>query len=165
MRPFVRFALRDTLLLALTAGLVALDASHADRGALGLALGVTTGLLVPYVGFLVHEWGHLAGTLLSGGRAHPPQSLATFFLFFFDVEASTRRQFLAMSYGGYLATLGVIAALAAWIDPSRTSGQLALVLSVIGIGVTFAREVPTTWRVARGGALPTGGVYRGTPAE
>jgi hypothetical protein len=36
---------------------------------------------------------------------------------------------------------------------------------LIGIGVTFAREVPTTWRVARGGPLPTGGVYRGTPAE
>jgi hypothetical protein len=165
MQPFVRFAVRDAVFLAITAGLVALDAIHGDRGTVGLAVGVLTGLLVPYTGFLVHEWGHLAGTLLSGGRAHPPQSLATFFLFFFDVETSTRRQFLAMSYGGYLATLGVVAALACWIDPSRTSGQLTLVLSVIGIGVTLAREVPTTWRVARGGPLPTGGVYRGTPAE
>ncbi len=70
-----------------------------------------------------------------------------------------------MSCGGYLATLGVVGLLAAWIDPSRTSGRIALVLSVIGIGVTFARELPTTWRVARGGPLPTGGVYRGTPAQ
>jgi hypothetical protein len=59
----------------------------------------------------------------------------------------------------------VIGALALVVDPTRTSGQLTLVLSVIGIGVTFAREVPTTWRVANGGPLPTGGVYRGTPAE
>lgn len=68
-----------------------------------------------------------------------------------------------MSYGGYLATLGVIALLACWIDVSRWSGVIALALSVIGIGVTFARELPTTWSVARGGPLPTGGVYRGTP--
>lgn len=165
MRPFVRFAVRDAVLLAITLAVVALDARFGDRGAPGVTAGVLAGLLVPYAGFLVHEWGHLAGTLLSGGRAHAPASLATFFLFFFDVEASTRRQFLWMSYGGYLATLGVIALLAAWIDPSRTSGLVALVLSVIGIGVTFARELPTTWRVARGGPLPTGGVYRGTPAE
>lgn len=153
------------MFLAITVGLVALDAIHGDRGTVGLAVGVLTGLLVPYTGLLVHEWGHLAGTLLSGGRAHPAQSLATFYLFLFDVEASARRQLLAMSHGGFLATLGVIAALACWIDPSRTSGHLALLLSLIGIGVTFAREVPTTWRVARGGPLPTGGVYRGTPAE
>jgi hypothetical protein len=101
MRPFVRFALRDAVFFAITAGLLALDASYADRGAIGLVTGVLVGLFVPYVGFLVHEWGHLAGTLLSGGRAHPPESLAPFFLFFFDVETSTRRQFLAMSYGGY----------------------------------------------------------------
>jgi hypothetical protein len=68
-----------------------------------------------------------------------------------------------MSYAGYLATLGVIGALALWIDPTRVSGQLSLTLSVVGIGVTLAREVPTTWRVARGGPLPAGGVYRGTP--
>jgi hypothetical protein len=137
------------LLLATTALALALDASLADRSPWGVALGVLTGVLVPYAGFLVHEWGHLAGTLLSGGRAHPPE---------------TRCQFLAMSYAGYLATLGVIGALALWIDPSRVSGQLSLALSsVVGIGVTFAREVPTTWRVARGGPLPAGGVYRGTP--
>ena len=165
MLPFLRFAARDVVIVAITAVVIGLDASYADRGATGLAVGVLSGLLVPYVGFLLHEWGHLAGALLSGGRCHPPASLVTFFLFFFDVEASTRRQFLAMSYGGYLATLGVIGALALLLDPSRTSGRLTLVLSVIGIGVTFAREVPTTWRVARGGPLPSGGVYRGTPAE
>ncbi|MBN8612271.1 MAG: hypothetical protein J0L92_16875 [Deltaproteobacteria bacterium] len=163
MRPFLPFAIRDVLFLSITLGLVWLDASLADRGVLGLAIGVTAGLFVPYAGFLAHEWGHLAGTLLSGGRAHAPSSLVTFFLFFFDVETSTRRQFLAMSYGGYLATLGVVALLALWIDVSRLSGVIALVLSVIGIGVTFARELPTTWSVARGGPLPTGGVYRGTP--
>ncbi|MFN7700798.1 MAG: hypothetical protein ACK6CU_14400 [Deltaproteobacteria bacterium] len=163
MRSFLRFAVRDAILLAITALALTLDASRAVHGSWGLALGVLTGILVPYVGFLVHEWGHLAGALLSGGRAHPPPSLASFFLFYFDVEASTRRQFLAMSYAGYLATLGVIGALALWIDPTRVSGQLSLTLSVVGIGVTLAREVPTTWRVARGGPLPAGGVYRGTP--
>jgi hypothetical protein len=161
--PFFRFVLRDLALVALTLGVVRLDTSLSDRGALGLAVGGLAGALVPYAGFLVHEWGHLVGTLVSGGRAHPPASLASFFLFSFDVATSTRRQFLAMSYGGYLATLGVIALLVGWIDPSRMSGRVALALSVLGIGITFARELPTTWSVARGGPLPCGGVYRGTP--
>ncbi len=165
MRPFLPFAIRDAVILAITLGVVWLDASLADRDMAAMVFGVLAGLLVPYAGFLAHEWGHLAGTLLSGGRAHAPSSLVTFFLFFFDVETSTRRQFLAMSYGGYLATLVVVALLAVWIDVSRISGVIALALSVIGIGVTFARELPTTWSVARGGPLPTGGVYRGTPAE
>jgi len=63
MLPFVPFAARDAALLVATLGVVTLDASLADRGAWGVAVGVLAGLLVPYVGFLVQEWGHLPGTL------------------------------------------------------------------------------------------------------
>ncbi len=167
MRPFVRFAVRDGVLALVAAALVVLDrglsSGAASSGAAPFAVGVAAGVMVPLVSFLAHEWGHLAGTLGSGGVAHPPPSLAAVFLFHFDVERSSRRQFLAMSYGGYAATALVVLPLAAWIDPHRASGLTALVLSVLGIGATLALEIPVTWRVARGGPLPSGGVYVGTP--
>ena len=159
-RPFLRFALRDALLTATTFALAFLD-----RTSDSLVVAVLTGVLVPVLGFLLHEWGHLLGTWMSGGIAHAPSSLMTFFLFYFDVEKSTRRQFLAMSFGGYLATFFVVLGLIAWIDLSRWSGMIALVLSVLGIGVTVALELPTTWKVWRGERLPTGGVYIGEPGS
>jgi hypothetical protein len=164
VRPFVRFALRDALLAVLTLVLVALDARLASVGGWHAhAVGSLAGVMVTLLAFLVHEWGHLAGTLASGGVAHAPPSLAAIFLFHFDVSRSTRRQFLAMSYGGYAATAAALVPLALWIDLARTSGLVALVLSVAGIGVTLALEIPTTVRVARGAELPSGGVYVGKP--
>ena len=160
-RAFLRFALRDAGLTALTLTLATIE----HEGESTIVIGLLVGVLVPVLGFLLHEWGHLAGTWLSGGVAHAPRSLASFFLFHFDVEKSTRAQFLAMSFGGYLATFFVVLALLAWVDLSRLSGMVALVLSVLGIGVTVALEVPTTWRVWRGAPLPTGGVYVGEPTK
>ncbi len=165
MRPFLPFLVRDLVMVAIALLAAWLDVSLAADGPAGIAFGALVGALATWVAFLVHEWGHLFGTLASGGRAHAPASLAAVFLFAFDVETSTRRQFLAMSLGGYLGTVAAVVPLALWIDTSRASGLVALVLSSIGITVTVARELPTTWSVARGAPLPSGGVYRGTPEE
>jgi hypothetical protein len=164
VRPFLPFLARDLVLLAITAALVVADrALTGGEGALPVVVGVAAGAMAAVLAFLVHEWGHLIGTFVSGGVAHARPSLLAIFLFHFDVEKSTRRQFLAMSYGGYGATALAIVPLAAWIDPSRVSGITGLVLSVLGIGATLVLEIPTTVRVARGGALPSGGVYEGRP--
>jgi len=165
VRPFVPFLVRDLIVVAIALLGVWIDGSLAPDGPAGIAFGVLVGALATWVGFLVHEWGHLVGTLVSGGQAHAPASLAAVFLFSFDVQTSTRRQFLAMSLGGSMATAAAVVPLALWIDTSRASGLVALVLSSIGIVVTIVRELPTTWSVARGGPLPTGGVYRGTPQQ
>jgi len=160
-KPFLRFAIRDGLLIALTLLVSVLDRMELPHVATAIA--IVTGELVPVVGFLLHEWGHLLGTWMSGSVAHAPSTLMAFFLFHYDVSKSTRAQFLAMSLGGYMATFFVVLGLIAWVDLSRLSGMIALVLSVLGIGVTVALELPTTWRVWRGDALPTGGVYVGEP--
>ena len=160
-KPFLRFAIRDGILIALTLAFTILDRMELPHG--GILIAMVAGVFVPVVGFLLHEWGHLLGTWMSGAIGHAPSSLMAFFLFHFDVSKSTRAQFLAMSFGGYLATFFVVLGLIAWVDLNRLSGMIALVLSVLGIGVTVALELPTTWRVWRGDALPTGGVYVGEP--
>lgn len=163
MGRFTRFLVRDLILGALTLGAIVLDARTTPDTGLAVPIGIAAGALAALSAFLVHEWGHLIGTFVSGGVAHPPPSLAAVFLFHFDVEKSDRRQFLAMSYGGYLATALAVVPLALWIDLGRVSGITGLVLSVLGIGATLVLEIPTTVRVARGGPLPSGGVYEGKP--
>ncbi|MGE0784774.1 MAG: hypothetical protein AB7S26_03725 [Sandaracinaceae bacterium] len=164
LRGFVPLLVRDLLVTAVAVAALVLDARGAVSGIAASCLGVVTGTLATIVAFLLHEWGHLAGAWLSGGVAHPAPRWLSIFLFRFDVARSDRRQFLAMSYGGYAASFVAALALALWIDLDRVSGITALVLSVLGIGATLALEIPTTLRVARGGPLPTGGVYEGEPA-
>lgn len=152
---FVRFALRDAAIVGLTA-----LASRRDRGAGPSIAGTIAGALTGLTGFLAHEWGHLAGTVLSGGVAHEPERLSSPFLFFFDTKRSDRRQFLWMSYGGYAGTVIASAAIV-WFTPAdRWSGKVARAATLAGALATLALEIPTTVRVARGGDFPEGFVYR-----
>jgi hypothetical protein len=164
---FVRFALRDIGVAALT--LAAFDVDRRIRGraprSAEIVSGVGAGLLAALLGFVAHEWGHLAGALASGGVAHEPERVTSTFLFRFDVEKSSRASFLAMSYGGYAGTALAAAAIAALVPRQTLAGKVALGATALGLVATFALEIPTTVRVARGGPLPSGGVYAGTPTS
>lgn len=161
---FARFAVRDAGVLAATVGLAMLDARVRPGGGIdAIALGLVTGFFCVVSGFLAHEWGHLVGCFLSGAEVHAPKRLVTVFLFHYGVARSTPKQFLWMSYGGYLASMVGMAVILAWADLTTVSGITAVVLAGLGIAVTFALEIPTTIRVARGGPLPGhGGVYVGS---
>lgn len=148
MRRFIPFLLRDLVITAVTAFVMVLDA-RAWTGFAGTALGMATGALVTLVAFAAHEWGHLTGALGSGGIVEAPRSIASVFLFEFDEKASTREQFLAMSVGGYLASIVAVMAISLWIDLGRVSGITTAVLAGSGIALTFALEMPKTWKVFR----------------
>lgn len=147
--------MRDAAILGLTA-----LAWRKDRTAGPSVRGALAGGLTALSGFLAHEWGHLAGTALSGGVAHEPERLSSPFLFFFDVGKSDRRSFLWMSYGGYAATALASAAIFSFAPTDRWSGKVARSAAALGALATFALELPTTIRVARGGPFPSGFVYR-----
>jgi hypothetical protein len=167
-KAFRRFLARDLVLVGAAIGTVCWDARLLDAHAtnrLALAVGVAAGVLFALASFLAHEWGHWLGAVLTGGIVHPPKALTSFFLFFFDTGKSTRRQFLAMSYGGYLATLGALGLLAAWVRSDTPSGRTALLLAGVGMTITAALEIPETWRVARGGPLPSGLVFVGPESK
>lgn len=161
-RAFLRFLARDLVLLGWTAGAWALDAGLRAQGrsdTLALAVAVFAGLMAALVGFLLHEWGHWLGAAAAGGVLHAPRKLHSVFLFFFDVAKSSRRAFLWMSYGGYAASALGVGLMIAFLPRDAWSGRVALLAASIGMLVTFALEVPTTLRVARGGELPRGGVF------
>jgi hypothetical protein len=102
---FAKLLARDLTIVALAALLwrVAAAAS-ATPGFAGDLAGVLAGATLGACAYLLHEWGHLAGALLAGSSVRPGRSLASGFLFSFDSRANTRRQFLALSLGGWSAT-------------------------------------------------------------
>ncbi len=159
MRPFARLAARDLALALLCAALWVADAQLWERGdGLAVFVGIATGVMTVLVAFFGHEWGHLTGALLAGATVHA-QPLSSPFLFHFDVARSNRRQFLAMSYGGYAASLLGLVVVAAAVPWDRWSGWTALVLVGAGLLVTAVLETPAHVRVMRGAPLPRGAVY------
>lgn len=164
VRAFARFAVRDAVVVGLAVAVMAWDGRLLARGSggpLGAGVGVAAGVLFALGAFFAHEWGHWLGAVATGGVVHPPRRLGSFFLFYFDTAESTRRQFLAMSWGGYAATLVALGGLAAWARTDTWSGKTALVLAGLGMAITAALELPTTYRVLRGGPLPSGFAFVG----
>jgi hypothetical protein len=157
---FVPFLTRDLVFLGLTAALALLETWLRDTGWVGVGVGVAAGLAVSYCGFLAHEWGHFLGAFWSGATVRPSPSLLSFFLLRFDTTKSNRRQFLAMSIGGFVATVLAILAIARLVPEGTVFGRTAILLAGAGAGLTAVLEVPVFLRVLRGGELPSsGGVY------
>lgn len=157
-KHLVPFVVRDGLLVAANLGLWAWVArvGHA-AGAGPVALNILAGLMTVLTGYLVHEWGHLAGCWARGSAVRLPDSVASVFLFNFDVGRNDRRQFNAMAAGGFIASIAFVALLVLLVPRDFLAGKIALVLTVIGVIATLVLEVPTAWRVFRGGALPQQG--------
>lgn len=154
--------LRDATIVVGTIALWLLDAAMRS-GAPSLSrslVGALAGVMFAVSGFIGHEWGHLIGARSTGSRVHFASTIWTPLLFHFDVRANTRRQFLAMSMGGYAGSVCGLATLAMVADTSALSGKVALALTLIGMAVTFVAEVPTTVRVWLGGKLPDGYAFR-----
>ncbi len=167
LRGAARFALRDAAFALASGGLWWLDAMARARGVEGapaLLLAVVAGLSAVGCGFLIHEWGHLAGALARGARVEFPASVASLFLFKFDVR-NDRRQFLAMSYGGYLGSLVAAALLVLLLPSAALSGKIGLALTALGVVGGFVAELPITFRVLRGGPLPSAGVVYVGPSD
>lgn len=157
-------AARDLLIAALLIGVWAAERWLVPgEGALVPVLSISGGLACAVMGFLLHEWGHLAGSRMTGAVVHIAPDLWSPLLFHFDTSTNDRRQFISMSMGGYLASAAWLTLVFAVADSSRWSGRVALGFVFIGVVATFVAEVPTTIRVWRGGPQPTGAAFRQWP--
>lgn len=149
-----KLLIRDLVLVGLMLALVAAALGHQGGGLGHVLLSVIAAVFVGLCGHLVHEYGHLAGSLLTRSRVRFPTALTAPLVFDFDVAANSRAQFLAMSAGGYLGSVVGVALIAALLPLDQLVGQLSLALALLGLIVSAVLEGPTTWRVARGGEPP-----------
>ncbi len=153
MRLPAGLIVRDLVVLGLTL-LAWLLSRHLDSTASAWAIpvAVLAGLLTPLAGFLAHEWGHLFGAWLGRSVVHYPTGAWSIFLFSFDAEHNNRRQFLSMSYGGFLASALIVALLLMTLTPTRLADAIALGLTGVGVLATAILEIPPAWQVYRGQA-------------
>lgn len=155
-----RLLARDVVVVLATAGLWAAEARlRDDAGALALGVAITAAFMAALCGYLVHEWGHLLATWASGGRAHVAPRVLSVFLFKFDSGHNTRRQFLWMGMGGFLASAVAVVFFAVVLPLDALSGKVAMTLVALGVLATFVLELPPFFRVLRGAPLPRGIAY------
>lgn len=103
--PFLRFALRDLLLVTgVAVAWLALAPRSAGEGFLADLLGFVLGLALAAACYLGHEWGHLTGALATRSDVRAPERLTSVSLFSFDSRRNGRSQFLAMSFAGFAMT-------------------------------------------------------------
>ena len=167
---FFAFLLRDSLIILLVVALwlytLGLGKPH---DLWSVAVHVVTGLLTVFVGYLLHEWGHLLGAWAAGGSFVLPATVTeTLFLFRFDNVRNSRRQFFSMSLGGFASSILVVAFLFSALPWSLLASWIALSLVAAGVLATFIIEVPEFMGVWRVGPMPTGAAFvspPGTPPE
>lgn len=153
---------RDVGLLALTLFVWQLDGvARAAGSALEWATAPIAGALTAIVGYLFHEWGHLLAAMASGAVVRLPEHASEVFLFNFHSDRNSARQFLAMSLGGYAASVMVIALLLVVLPLETLAGKIALTLVGLGVVATAILELPPFFSVLRGGPLPRGTAYVG----
>jgi len=77
-----------------------------------------------------HEWGHFSGARLSGAISPVPKKPSRlYFMFRFDLEQNSTRQFLWMSWGGLLGSWSLV--LMALILVPLDSWASAMLISVL----------------------------------
>lgn len=157
---FAKLAIRDLTAVAVCIGCWALEERLRAGGGvlhwLAIALVAVSTFLVNY---FCHEWGHLLGAKLARGTCHPAHTLKTFYLFHFDTNHSSVRQFLAMAAGGLVASTVLLVFWLAVLPLHTTAGVAAIALLALGYIATLATELPVVWRIARGAPLPRGALF------
>ena len=161
---YLRFAARDVSILAISVGFWWLLAERSSGvGVVADFAGVAAGLLLGVCAYLLHEWGHLLGALVTRSRLKVAQSLRAAFIFSFDSKENSLAQFLVMSFSGFAATAAVVWAYYVYLPEgllaTRVARGVVLLLAFGGLMlefplVLFARRKRAIPRVA---AVPVRG--------
>lgn len=140
---FAKMLLRDLAIVG-GAGLLwwLLAGFSGDVGPVADFTGVLVGLAVGLVPFVLHEWGHLFGAIATRSSVRPPTTLATPYLFSFDSKQNSRRQFLAMSFSGWVVSIAVAWAIYTQLPPDLLATRVARGVVVLAIGLIVVIEVP-----------------------
>ena len=164
-KRFWMLLVRDGLIVAAAAALwLWLLPLGKPAGAGMIALHIAAGLMTVVGGFLLHEWGHLLGAWTSGSAFVLPASpVETPFLFRFNNVRNSRRQFCAMSLGGFASSIAFVALLLIVLPGGLLATYIAQGFTALGVLATLTTEIPGLIKVMRGAPIPGGVVYTSDP--
>lgn len=158
---FRRFAIRDLLILAATVGAWWLSLAFEPQTTLRSALSIGAGVGAAICAYNLHEWGHLLGAHFTDSVYVPARRLVSPFLFSYDAERNSRRQFLIMSLAGFAATAAFVAAFWWWMPQDQQAGRIALRGALVLAGLTVVIELPIFLRALLGTTVPRTGMFKG----
>ncbi len=157
--PFQRFwqlAARDLVIVGAAAAAWTAGAHlTSGSGPLSDALGVLLGLSVAACAFLMHEWGHLIGALATRSAVRAPERLTSVYLFSFDSRGNSRRQFVVMSFTGFVVTGLVVAFVFGVLPGDLLATHVARGVVVVLASLTVFLEFPlVVWSLFRASPPP-----------
>ena len=91
----------------------------------------------------------------------PAKRLISPFLFAYDANHNTRRQFLIMSLAGFAATALFVIAFSLWMPQDQLAGRIALRGAILLAGLTVVIEFPIFFRALFGKSVPKTGLFDG----
>lgn len=145
---FRKILIRDLALLALTLAAWLWLPTAEPAGPWAIA-GLTL-----LCAFLFHEWGHWLGARWSAATIYPPKHLFSGFLYNFDAQRNSRRQFLTTSVAGFVATgLFLLLFFFALADTHPATPLIRTGAGVLA-GLTVIFEFPIAIAVALGKPVP-----------
>lgn len=141
-----KFLIRDVLLAVFV---LLLFLFSPDDDIMQTLLGLGIGLVI----YLLHEWSHYLGAVLTKAKFNTARVLYSPFLFSFDSKANSRQQFFRMSWPGFAATFTCLAILylyrpdklwaeVAWIAALALSTFTLVVEGPIFLWALIRREIP-----------------------
>jgi hypothetical protein len=140
---FPKLLLRDLTIAALVVLAWWLAAPlSAGGGPLADLSGALLGIGAFVVAHLAHEWGHLLGGLATGSRVAAPARLSSPFLFSFDSQGNSQRQFAIMSLSGFAVTALSLYVAYGLLPEAQLATRMARGLVVFGASLTVLLEVP-----------------------
>jgi hypothetical protein len=139
---FARYAFRDMALIAIVSlSWHYLAPFTAGEGWWTDLLGVVLGVAVATLCYLGHEWGHLIGAASVGSILGAPEKITAISIFSFDTKQNDRRQFLVMSFSGFVMTgmalLVVYAGLPDGLLATRVARGGVLFLTALTLFIEF----------------------------
>lgn len=158
---FRAFVIRDLTILIGTIAGWSLSLSMAPGTRLASALTIGAGVGATICAYNLHEWGHLIGAHLTRSVYVPARRLISPFLFSYDADRNTRRQFLIMSLAGFAATALFVVAFLLWMPQDQQAGRIALRGALVLAGLTVVIELPIFFRALLGNTVPRTGMFKG----
>lgn len=142
--------------VAVVAALAIFGAAHTWAATSGWLLAGAVAIAAAYiagtaVSAIAHEWGHFSGAVISGANYKVAKKPARyFFMFEFDMQTSSARQALWMSWGGLTGSWLVVALLLA--VPADSWASAVLIGTVAGNAVNASVfELPVIFRTVKSG--------------
>lgn len=152
---FYHLAVRDIVLFAAVFLAWQYVAPYSiGTGAVADFTGVALGAALALCAHLTHEWGHVIGGLAGRSTMRPGKSITTRSLFVYSSTANSRRQFMLMSFSGFLATAIVVGFCFLVLPADFLASRVARGYSLIQVFLALVIEMPLVVWALLGKSLP-----------